>query len=393
MLATVISYQVYAITKDPLALGWLGLAEAIPALGLALFGGHYADRHDRRRIILTTGIASVVCMLLLVFISMDSAGTGLLAILGVVFVAGIATGLASPAMSAFEMQVIPLEQYAYGASWQSSISQAGGIIGPAIAGFALAFIGAANTYLLIAILLATSMVCIWLIAPKPLPPFREEESMRESLSSGVRYVFKNQYLVGSMALDLFAVLFGGAVAMLPVFADEILKVGPVGMGFLRTAPSIGALMVMLMATRRPPTHQAGRNLFVSVAGFGLSMMVFALSQNFWLSMLALFFSGVTDGISMIIRSVIVRVMSPENMRGRVASVSMVFIGTSNEIGALESGIAARLVGVVPSVFLGGVATLAVVGITAFAAPKLRRLRFDRHQNILEEETLSPAPAK
>lgn len=393
MLATVISYQVYAITRDPLALGWLGLAEAIPALGLALFGGHFADRHDRRRIILITGVATVIFMLLLMAISINTQSFGLLAILAIVFITGIASGFSSPAMSAFEMQVIPLEHFAVGASWQSSIWQAGAIIGPVIAGFALALIGPANTYLIIAVLLAISVGCIWLIAPKPMPPVREEESMRESLSSGVRFVFRNQYLVASMALDLFAVLFGGAVALLPIFAEEILKVGPVGLGFLRTAPSIGALLVMLWATRRPPTQNAGRNLFVCVAGFGVSMIVFALSQNFWLSMLALFFSGVTDGISMIIRSVIVRVMSPEHMRGRVASVSMVFIGTSNELGALESGIAARLIGVVPAVFWGGVATLAVVGITALAAPKLRRLRFDKQQNIVNDETLAPVPAK
>jgi MFS family permease len=393
MLVTVISYQVYLISRDPLALGWLGLAEAVPALGLALFGGHFADRHDRRRIILMTGAASFLCMLLLMLISMDTQGLGLFAILAVVFAAGIASGFSSPAMSAFEMQVIPLEHAAVGASWQSSVSLAGSILGPAVAGFALALIGAASTYLLIAALIAISVVCIALIAPKPLPPYREEESMRESLSSGVRYVFKNQYLVGSMALDLFAVLFGGAMAMLPIFAEEILKVGPVGLGFLRTAPSIGALLVMLWATRRPPTRNAGRNLFVCVAGFGVSMIVFALSQNFWLSMVALFFSGVTDGISMIIRSVIVRVMSPEHMRGRVASVSMVFIGASNEIGALESGIAARLLGVTASVFWGGVVTLLVVGTTAFAVPKLRRLKFDRHQNVIEEEELKTAPAK
>lgn len=393
MLATVIGIQVYAITKDPLALGWLGLAEAIPALSLGLFGGHFADRHDRRRIILITGIAWAICMLMLMALSINTASISLLAILGVVFAAGVASGFSSPAMTAFEMQVIPLEHAATGASWQSSMWQAGAIIGPVIGGFAYAFLGAANTYLLIAVLIAISVVCISLIAPKPLPPFREEESMRESLSQGIRFVFKNQYLVGSMALDLFAVLFGGAIAMLPVFAEEILKVGPVGLGVLRTAPSIGALLVMLLATRRPPTHNAGRNLFVCVAGFGVSMIVFALSQNFWLSMVALFFSGVTDGISMIIRSVIVRVMSPEHMRGRVASVSMVFIGASNEVGALESGVAARALGVAPSVFWGGVVTLLVVSATALAAPKLRRLKFDRHQNVIEEEEMVAAPAK
>lgn len=393
MLATVIGFQVYTITRDPLALGWLGLAEAIPALSLALFGGHFADRHDRRRIVIITGIASSICMLMLMALSLTTANMTLLTILGVVFIAGIASGFSSPAMSAFEMQVIPLEHYATGASWQSSMWQAGAILGPAIGGFAYAFLGPANTYLVIAILVAISVACIWVIAPKPLPEFHQEETMRESLSKGVRFVFKNQYLVGSMALDLFAVLFGGAMAMLPIFAEEILKVGPVGLGFLRMAPSVGALGIMLLATRRPPTHRAGRNLLVCVAGFGISMIVFALSQNFWLSLLALFFSGVTDGISMIIRSVIVRVMSPEDMRGRVASVSMVFIGASNEIGALESGVAARLLGAAPSVFWGGVLTLVVVSATVLAAPKLRRLKFDAQQNVIEEGAIVTAPAK
>jgi MFS family permease len=201
-------------------------------------------------------------------------------------------------------------------------------------------------------------------------------------------VLKNQYLAGSMALDLFAVLFGGAMAMLPVFASDILKTGPVGLGLLRTAPSVGALVVMLLATRRPPTARAGRNLFLCVAGFGLSMIVFALSQNFVLSMIALFFSGVTDGVSMIIRSVIVRVMSPENMRGRIASVSWIFIGASNELGAFESGVAATLFGVVPSVFVGGIVTLLVVGTTALLAPKLRRLNLDQHQIEQEAEQVA-----
>jgi MFS family permease len=378
-MVTVIGFQVFELTRDPLSLGWLGLVEAIPALSLALLGGHVADRNDRRKLILIFESIMVICALLLAFIATDAARYGLVAMLAVIFVSGIAGGFSRPAQSAFEAQVIPIEYAATGASWVSSVGLAGSVLGPAIGGLAAAVLGVPNTYLLTAGLLALTAVCIARIAPKPKPIPEEGESIWQSISQGAKYVLKNQYLAGSMALDLFAVLFGGAMAMLPVFASDILKVGPVGLGLLRTAPSVGALLVMLMATRRPPTARAGRNLFLCVAGFGVSMVVFALSQNFVLSLIALFFSGVTDGVSMVIRSVIVRVMSPEHMRGRIASVSWIFIGASNELGAFESGVAARLLGVAPSVFIGGIVTLIVVGVTALLTPKLRMLNLDQHQ--------------
>ncbi len=376
-LATVIGYQIWQITKDPFALGMLGLIEAIPALSLALIGGHVADRTDRRTILLITSAVSVVCALSLAAISATFAS--LLAMLVVIFLAGFAGGFFRPAMSAFEAQVIPIESAAKGQSWMSSIWLAGGVAGPAVGGFAIELIGITNTYLLIAALFAISVFCLFQISKKPKPIPTQGEGIRESISQGAKYVLKNQYLVGSMALDLFAVLFGGAMALLPAFASDILKVDAVGLGLLRTAPTLGALLVTVLATRRPPTQRAGRNLFLCVAGFGISMIVFGLSQNFLLSLVALFFSGLTDGISMIIRGLIVRVMSPENMRGRIASVSWVFIGASNEIGSFESGIAAALVGVAPSVFWGGVVTLIVVGVTAAFAPKLRALNLDQHQ--------------
>jgi MFS family permease len=387
-LVTIIGYQIYEFTKDPLALGLLGLVEAIPALGLALFGGYIADRRDRRSIILLTSAMSVVCALALAFISATPTLLSLIAILSVIFIAGIASGFFRPAMSAFEAQVIPLEHAARGQSWMSSIWLAGGIIGPAMGGFAYAIIGVTNTYLLIAALFAISVFCLSRISKKPAPVPQQGESIWQSISQGAKYVVKNQYLVGSMALDLFAVLFGGAMALLPVFATDILKVGPMGLGFLRTAPTLGALLVTVLATRRPPTRHAGRNLFLSVAGFGISMIVFALSQNFWLSMLALFFSGVTDGVSMVIRGLITRLMSPEHMRGRIASVSWVFIGASNEVGGFESGIAAAWLGVVPSVFWGGMVTIIVVATVAAFAPKLRALNLDEHQ--VDKATLEQA---
>ncbi|MFL5716805.1 MAG: MFS transporter, partial [Chloroflexota bacterium] len=203
------------------------------------------------------------------------------------------------------------------------------------------------------------------------------ESMMQSLSGGVRYVSRTPALIGSMALDLFAVFFGGAIALLPVFATDILHVGPAGLGILRTAPSLGALGVMLIATRRPPSRHAGRTLLISVAGFGVSMIVFGLSTTFILSWIALFFSGVTDGLSMVIRNTILRVLSPERIRGRVASVNWVFIGASNELGAFESGIAASVFGTVPAVVGGGFITLIVVGAVAVTVPTLRRLDIGR----------------
>ncbi len=371
-----ITYQVFELTKDPLALGWLGLVEAIPALSLALYGGHVADRNDRRMIVLITQAIQVVCAILFAFISLNSVSLGIFALYGVVFIVGVARGFGDPAMSAFEAQVIPANVFAQASAWSSSLWQAISIIGPALGGFAYAYLGPTVTYFIVALLLAISLLGMRLIAPKakPVPP--EGETIWQSLSAGVRYVKNDQVLVGSMALDLFAVLFGGVIALLPVFAETILKVGPVGYGFMQSAPSIGALFIMLYATRHPPLQNAGRNLLISVAGFGVSIIVFALSTNFIVSFLALMFTGVFDGISMVIRMTIVRVLSPEHMRARIAAVSWIFIGASNEIGAFESGVAAKLLGTAPSVMFGGLVTLLVVALTGFAAPKLRNLHLN-----------------
>lgn len=377
-LATVVGYHVYQLTRDALALGWLGLVEAVPALSLALLGGHVADRVDRRRIVLWGEGALALCALILSGIAADPSRFGLGAILIVIFASGVAAGFARPALTAFDAQVIPREHAAKGQSWASGTWQAGAIAGPALGGVGCAAFGVAATYLMIGGLLAVSALCIARISRKPMPAPIPGESLRRSLSQGLRFVFGNQILVGAMALDLFAVLFGGAIAILPVFASDILHVGPIGLGLLRTAPAAGALAVMLLATRRPPTRRAGHALLWCVAGFGVSMIVFSLSRSFVLSLVALFASGVTDGVSVIIRHLIVRVMSPEAMRGRVASINWVFIGASNELGAFESGVAARLLGAAPSVLAGGCVTLLVVAIVAIAAPRLRRLDLDQH---------------
>jgi MFS family permease len=375
-LATVVAFQTYEITRDPLSLGWLGLTEAIPALSLVLFGGHVADRRDRRTIVLVT--SGIVTLCAAVFAALSATGSlGLLGILVVIFVTGIASGFERPALSAFEAQIIPRSQAVRGVSFSSSVSETGFIVGPAMGGIAIAVIGLPATYALIAVLLAISTGCLALISPKPMPERIEGEPFMQTLLGGIRYVARSPALLGSMALDMFAVFFGGAIALLPIFATDILHVGPVGLGLLRTAPSVGALLVMLIATRRPPSRHAGATLLICVAGFGLSMIVFGLSTIFWVSLAALFVSGVTDGISMIIRQTIVRVLSPDRIRGRVASVNWVFIGASNELGAFESGVAARLFGTSTSVIGGAILTLAVVGLVAATVPSLRHLELEK----------------
>lgn len=375
-LATVVAFQTYELTRDPLSLGWLGLVEAIPALSLVLFGGHLADRRDRRAIVIVSSAIVTASALALAALSATGAMT-LLGILAVIFATGVASGFERPALTALEAQVVPRDEAARGISMLSSVSQGGAILGPAVGGIAIAVFGIPATYAGIAALLAVSTLCLALISSKPIPERIEGEPMLQSLLGGIRYVARTPALIGAMALDLFAVFFGGAIALLPIFASDILHVGPVGLGVLRTAPSIGALLVMLVATRRPPRRHAGRTLLLCVAGFGLSMITFGLSTIFALSLAALFFAGVTDGVSMIIRSTMLRVLSPERIRGRVASVNWVFIGASNELGAFESGVAARLFGTVPSVIGGGILTLAVVGVTAWLLPALRSLDIDR----------------
>ena len=376
-LAVVVGYEVYAIMHDPLALGGLGLIEAIPAISLALYGGHVADRRDRRSILCATLLALTLCGFALALFSSFSSGRAQLVMLyAIVFVAGIARGFSEPAASALEAQVVPRNLLINCSTLMASCWLTAGVLGPLAGGVVFALLGGGWTYLGVGALYLIAWTAAMRIEPKPAPESQQDESVWQSVSTGVRYVLGDQVLLGSMALDLFAVLFGGAIALLPVFASDILHVGPIGLGVLKAAPTTGALLTMLWATQRPPVRNAGRNLFLSVAAFGLAMIVFACSQSIYLSVVALFFSGVFDGISVVIRRSIVRLMSPEHLRGRIAAVSMIFIGSSNELGALESGVAAAAIGVVRSVWMGAVVTLMVVAGAAIFAPKLRRLSLD-----------------
>ncbi len=387
-LTVVVGYQVYLLTGDPLALGLLGLVEAIPALSLSLLGGHLADRRDRRTINIISQLATTGTIVALALLALDPTRFGLAGIFAVIFVTGIASGFQRPAFTAFEAQVIPAEHMTRGASLSSGTGQIGGIIGPAVGGLIYALFGASTTYFVLALISLTTVVAFVLIAPKPMPVVERTESLRTSLASGIRYVRKSRILLSGMSLDLFAVLFGGTVAMLPIFASDILQVGPGGLGLMRTAPSVGALLAMMLTAWRPPKRRAGLTLLAAVAGFGVSIIVFALSRNFVLSLFALFMTGATDGVSVIIRNVITRVASPEHLRARVASVEYVFIGASNELGAFESGVSASLFGVVPSVAFGGVVTLGVVGVVTALVPELRRL--DLGNSLLPPDELAAA---
>lgn len=373
-LALVTGYQVYEITGSKLAIGILGLVEAIPAITLSLYGGHVADRHDRRRILIITMSLLTLCAGLLV--ASSYVGVSLVVLYATMFVVGVGRSFAGPALSALEAQVVPLGLIVKSAIWFSTTWLTSAVVGPLIGGFAIAYAGPLPTYTIIAVLYGIAWAASIQISPQPSVQPKQHESVWQSITSGVAYVFSNQPLLGSMSLDLFAVLFGGVVALLPVYAKEILFVDAFHLGVLRAAPHTGALLTMLLAARHPPVRHAGRNLLLAVAAFGLTILVFAVSKNFYLSLTMLFLSGVFDGISVVIRRAIVRLLSPNYLRGRIAAVSLIFIGSSNELGALESGLAAAWLGTVPSVLAGGAVTLLVVGITTILAPRLRNLRLD-----------------
>lgn len=375
-LAVVIGFQIYKITHNPLALGWLGLVEAIPALSLVLFGGYVADHFNRRKILIITRTVSCLCATSLALLSIEVHQDSLLALYAVIFIAGIARGFADPAGTAFEAQVIPLHLTVSGASWISTTWISCSIIGPVIIGFIFESYGAVASYLVITLFFFLSCICTFLIAPKIQDIPTIKESIFKSIGSGWKFVFGNQPLLGALALDLFAVLFGGVMILLPVYASDILHIGAKGLGLLNAAPSMGALIITLIAIKHPPITHAGRNLLWAVAGFGVTILVFAFSKNFLLSLLALFMSGVFDGISVVIRRSMIRLLSPAHLRGRVAAASWIFICSSNELGAFESGLLAAWIGTIPCVAVGGVITLGVVGLTALLAPQLRRLQFD-----------------
>jgi MFS family permease len=374
----VVGWQVYEITKDPLSLGLIGLAEAIPSIAVSLYAGHVADIVRRKKIIMITLVALTFCSLALLFFTTNIGSFifqwGVMPIYVVIFISGIARGFISPAVFAFMPQLVPRELYQNAITWNSTLWEAAAITGPAVGGLVYGFFGITAAYTLDASLVVIGLALMLLIQNKPVPEASEEQGVAEKIKAGLRFVFQNKVILSAITLDLFAVLFGGAVALLPIFADEILHVGTIGFGVLRSAPSIGAVLMALYITHNPIKKNMGKTLLWAVAGFGVCMIGFALSQNFWLSLGILIVSGMFDCISVIIRGILMQTLTPENMKGRVSAVNYIFIGSSNEIGMFESGVAARLLRVVPSVIFGGCMTLGVVGATAWFSKSLRRLQ-------------------
>jgi len=374
MQALVASWMIYDQTKDPFALGLIGLTEAIPALSLALPGGFLADRYNRKRLMLIAVFLMLIASIGLAYYSfLDTISIGTWPAYVVIFFIGLARGFFNPAQSALWAQLLPSEKYINASIWNSSLWQVGAVTGPAIGGLCYAWFGAGWTSTLVCILMVVVFISYLFIKNKAMPEVDKTESIAHSLRTGIRFFFKQQILLSAVSLDLFAVLFGGAVALLPVFADQILHVGPQGLGFLRSAPAIGAVIMAAYMAFHPPAKGAGKKMLWCVAGFGLCMIAFALSTSFIFSIIILICSGMLDNVSVVIRSTILQSYTPNEMRGRVSAVNSIFVGSSNEIGAFESGLAAKFLGLVNSVVLGGCATLGVVAITWKAAPKLKNL--------------------
>lgn len=376
MQSVIVGWQIYKYTKDELALGMIGLAEAIPFIIVSLFSGHVADTVSRKRILLVSSFFLMLSTSALLYFSLDSSTViqtfGTTPIFIVIGSIGIIRGFFSASFSSFMSQIVPRELYANSATWNSTVWHVASIIGPAVAGFICA-ISFSVAYEVNLILISISILSLVFIASKPLPKKEKAESLKESLSAGIKFVFSNQLILGALSLDLFAVLFGGAVAMLPAFADKILHVGSVELGFLRAAPALGAVIMAILIAYKPPTHNAGRNLFFAIGAFGIATILFGISTNYYLSLFFLLLTGAFDNVSVVIRHTILQLSTPDEMRGRVSAVNSIFIGSSNEIGAFESGVAARAMGLKPSVVFGGVMTLLIVAATAKIDPKLRKL--------------------
>jgi MFS family permease len=380
MQVVVVGWQIYEYTHDAFWLGMIGLTQAIPFVGTALFAGHIADIVERKKILVYAASVLTVCTGLLWVFTFNGGAflhqNGIWPVYVAVFIAGIAKAFVAPSQFAFLSQIVPREQYSNASTWSSTVWQIGAIGGPALGGLLYGIIHITNTYATDLVLMVISLITLLAISSRPLAPKQKKESLFESLGIGINFVFKNQEILSVLSLDLFAVFFGGAVALLPIFADQVLKIGPLGLGLLRAAPSVGAVIMGAIMVYRPPMKNAGRKMLIAVAGFGVCMILFAISTSPVLSLFLLALSGAFDSVSVVIRSTILQLMTPDEMRGRVSAVNNIFIGSSNEIGEFESGVAAKIMRLIPSVIFGGSMTMFVTGFTALRAKKLRRLQLD-----------------
>ena len=386
MQFVIIEWQVYDLTKDPLYIGIIGLMEIIPALSMALFAGHIVDQREKRNLLATCiALFSVISFGLFWITSPTVYETWttqqiLYAVYALVFFGGLLRSFFGPTIFSLGALIVPKKVYPNAATWNSSTWQMARVLGVTFAGFSISWLGGDSDQMgvhwslcIVFGLVMFSLITLYQIQQKPILNPNIGESVVKSLKEGVSFVFKTNAILGALTLDMISVLFGGAIALAAVFATDILEVGSEGFGILVAAPNVGSFLTMLVTAYIPIVRKAGMKLLVAVFGFGLSIIAFGLSTVFWLSVLALFFSGVFDGVSMVIRQTILQLKTPDHMRGRVSSVNSMFVGSSNELGAFESGLTAKLMGTVTAVVFGGSMTLITVITTALVSPKFRRL--------------------
>ena len=385
MQFVVIEWQVYAMTDNELSLGIIGLCEFLPAFFLAPFAGHLVDKKEKRNLFaLCIALFSLISFGLywLTSETIESSwemNSILYAIYGLVFFGGVLRAFFGPTIFSLIALLVPKKAYPNAATWSSSTWKGANVFGALCGGFLIAWIGVNHTLGIIFLLVMIALVLIFFIKQKPVLYKSTGETVKQSLIAGLRFVFNDKVVLGALTLDMIAVLFGGAVAIFAVFAKDILDAGPTGFGILNAALSSGSIITMLATTYIPITKNTGKKLLVSVFGFGVCMIIFGASKLMWLSVLALFFSGVFDGISMVVRQTILQLKTPDEMRGRVGAVNSMFVGSSNELGALESGIAARIFGAPLAVMLGGTMTLIIVMIIGVKNKPLKEL--DLQQDI------------
>ena len=381
MQAVIVGYYIYQVTKDALALGLIGLTEAIPSIGIALYGGYVADISEKKRLMLLIFSTMWLCSSIMLLVTLPNVSTAigtrtvLITIYLLIFIIGLARGFYAPTAFSIMARIIPREMYSNSSTWNSGAWQVGSVIGPLVGGVLLATYGISVTFTVIVAFITISIAAIFFLKKHPAE-YIPKEGIMESLREGVAFVTGSRMILGALSLDLFSVLFGGVVAVLPIFANDILKVGASGFGLMRAADSVGAVCTMFIMARISPMGKPWRNLLIAVTGFGLSIICFGLSRNFYLSLFFLFTLGAFDSISVLIRSTIMQVLTPDKMRGRVSAVNAMFIGSSNEIGAFESGLTAKLMGTITSVLFGGSMTLLVVCTTWLKTRKLVGMKLE-----------------